>query len=161
VRAAPAVSCAMCTKRCAHEHTGPAENTRLSLRNGFTAYIMVVLVRRALLPPSPRRNEPAQLDASIRAPDHTTSPSASATFVFVTSAATASHRNVRDDGRRPLTGETGGVVRVICPTAQEEYFCFSGLTRFRKIRSDLPVVVICARGLRDCACVRGDAVTVI
>src|SRR3954467_2538821 len=33
--------------------------------------------------------------------NHTTSPSASATLVFVTSAATASHRNVRDDGRRP------------------------------------------------------------
>src|SRR5205085_11505186 len=53
MRAAPAVSCAMCTKRCAHEHTGPAENTRPSLRNGFTAYIVVVLVRRALLPPPP------------------------------------------------------------------------------------------------------------
>ncbi|MBN8988016.1 MAG: hypothetical protein J0H42_07220, partial [Rhizobiales bacterium] len=37
VRAAPAVSCASCTKQNAHEHTGPAENTRPSLRNGFTA----------------------------------------------------------------------------------------------------------------------------
>src|SRR3954471_22865720 len=41
--------------RCAHEHTGPAENTRPSLRNGFTAYVVVVLVRRALLPPSPTK----------------------------------------------------------------------------------------------------------
>ena len=38
VRAAPAISCAMCTKRCAHEHTGSAETLRPSLRNGFTAY---------------------------------------------------------------------------------------------------------------------------
>jgi len=38
VRAAPAVSCAMCTKECAHEHTGSAESIRPSLRNGFTAY---------------------------------------------------------------------------------------------------------------------------
>src|ERR1700682_1373766 len=38
MRAAPAVSCAMCTKRCAHEHTGSAEAIRHSLRNGFTAY---------------------------------------------------------------------------------------------------------------------------
>src|SRR5260370_6309910 len=38
VRAAPAVSCAMCTKRCAHEHTGSAVSIRPSLRNGFTAY---------------------------------------------------------------------------------------------------------------------------
>jgi hypothetical protein len=43
----------MCIKG-AHEHTGPAESIRPSLRNGFTAYIVVVLVRRALLPPSPR-----------------------------------------------------------------------------------------------------------
>src|SRR5213593_4635089 len=43
VRAAPAVSCAMCTKKCAHEHTGPAENTRPSLRNGFTAYSVLFL----------------------------------------------------------------------------------------------------------------------
>jgi hypothetical protein len=38
VRAAPAVSCAMCTKKCAHEHTGSAESIRPSLRSGFTAY---------------------------------------------------------------------------------------------------------------------------
>src|ERR1700712_1435378 len=38
VRAAPAVSRAVCTKQNAHEHTGSAENTRPSLRNGFTAY---------------------------------------------------------------------------------------------------------------------------
>ncbi len=38
MRAAPAVSCAVCTKRCAHEHTGSAEAIRHSLRNGFTAY---------------------------------------------------------------------------------------------------------------------------
>ena len=38
VRAAPAVSCARCTKKSAHEHTGSAEAVRHSLRNGFTAY---------------------------------------------------------------------------------------------------------------------------
>src|SRR5713226_4373617 len=38
VRAAPAVSCASCTRKCAHEHTGSAEALRHSLRNGFTAY---------------------------------------------------------------------------------------------------------------------------
>src|ERR1700675_49914 len=37
-RAAPAVSCAICTKESAHEHTGSAEAPRHSLRNGFTAY---------------------------------------------------------------------------------------------------------------------------
>jgi hypothetical protein len=38
VHAAPAVSCAKCAKRCAHEHTGTAEALRHSLRNGLTAY---------------------------------------------------------------------------------------------------------------------------
>jgi hypothetical protein len=38
MRAAPAVSCAIRTRNCAHEHTGPAESIRPSLRNGLTAY---------------------------------------------------------------------------------------------------------------------------
>ena len=38
VLAAPAVSCAMCTRKCAHEHTGTAGALRHSLRNGLTAY---------------------------------------------------------------------------------------------------------------------------
>src|ERR1700736_2676382 len=38
VRAAPAVSCAKCANKNAHEHTGSAEAIRPSLRNGFTAY---------------------------------------------------------------------------------------------------------------------------
>jgi hypothetical protein len=38
VRAAPAVSRAIVQNKTAHEHTGSAENTRPSLRNGFTAY---------------------------------------------------------------------------------------------------------------------------
>jgi hypothetical protein len=41
VRAAPAVSCAKWTKECAHEHTGSAEASRLSLRDGFTAYFVL------------------------------------------------------------------------------------------------------------------------
>ena len=41
VRAAPAVSCARCTRKSAHEHTGSAEALRHSLRNGFTAYAVL------------------------------------------------------------------------------------------------------------------------
>jgi hypothetical protein len=41
MHAAPAVSCANCTKENAHEHTGSAEALRHSLRNGFTAYIVL------------------------------------------------------------------------------------------------------------------------
>ena len=41
MRAAPAVSCASCTKICAHEHTGSAEALRRPLRSGFTAYAVL------------------------------------------------------------------------------------------------------------------------
>jgi hypothetical protein len=34
----------MCIKENAHEHTGSAEAVRPSLRNGFTAYIVLSLV---------------------------------------------------------------------------------------------------------------------
>src|ERR1700753_3879683 len=45
VRAAPAVSCALCIKKKgAHEHTGSAETLRPSLRNGFPAYAALSLV---------------------------------------------------------------------------------------------------------------------
>jgi hypothetical protein len=43
VLAAPAVSCAMNAKRCAHEHTGTAGALRHSLRNGLTAYAALSL----------------------------------------------------------------------------------------------------------------------
>src|SRR2546421_6616847 len=39
-------------KKCAHEHTGEAENIRHSLRNGFTAYNALPPVSHVLLPPS-------------------------------------------------------------------------------------------------------------
>ena len=46
VRAAPAVSRAICTKKSAHEHTGSAETLRPSPRNGLR-----------LIPCSPRRDQ--------------------------------------------------------------------------------------------------------
>src|SRR4051812_38918691 len=42
VLAAPAVSCAMCTRKCAHEHTGTAGAARHSLHSGFTAYFVLL-----------------------------------------------------------------------------------------------------------------------
>jgi hypothetical protein len=44
VRAAPAVSRAMCIEECAHEHTGSAETLRPPPRNGFTAYFALAPV---------------------------------------------------------------------------------------------------------------------
>jgi hypothetical protein len=66
VRAAPAVSCAMCIKRNAHEHTGSAETLRPSPRNGSTAYIALSLVNRSLLTPSPADHS-ADLTPAFRA----------------------------------------------------------------------------------------------
>src|SRR5947208_11542597 len=73
VRAAPAVSCAIAHKRCAHEHTGSAETLRPSLRGGFTAYFVLSPVNGSFatvvggIPP-------AHLTPAPRRQDHTTSP---------------------------------------------------------------------------------------
>src|SRR6266851_7820363 len=68
VRAAPAVSCAICTKECAHEHTGSAESIRPSLRNGFTAYNALSPVTGFLATVIPEKLASQKLDASIGAP---------------------------------------------------------------------------------------------
>jgi hypothetical protein len=69
VRAAPAISCANCTKECAHEHTGSAENTRPSLRNGLRL-ITCSSRRTAFLPPSPPGSFASrELDTSAAVPE--------------------------------------------------------------------------------------------
>jgi hypothetical protein len=74
VRAAPAVSCAMCTRKCAHEHTGPAEAIRLSLRDGFTAYFALSSVTGVLATVICGRLLPRNLAPAPGRQDHTTSP---------------------------------------------------------------------------------------
>src|ERR1700682_3873237 len=82
VRAAPAVSCAMCTKKCAHEHTGSAESIRPSLRNGFTAYSALSPVTGCFATVAPeKRLLLTNLTPASGRQDHTTSPSASAALV--------------------------------------------------------------------------------
>src|SRR5258705_13643485 len=68
VRAAPAVSCAICAKESAHEHTGPAEAIRLSLRDGFTVSFVLSPVTGLLPPSSLRSLLLAKLSASTGAP---------------------------------------------------------------------------------------------
>ena len=67
VRAAPAVSCAKCTKESAHEHTGSAEAIRPSLRSGFTAYFALSPVTGLCCHRHPRDTS-RELSASIGAP---------------------------------------------------------------------------------------------
>jgi hypothetical protein len=63
------------------------------MRNGFTAYFVPSLANGFLATIIRRKRWlPANLTPAPRRQDHTTSPYASATFVFVTSASTASHR---------------------------------------------------------------------
>jgi hypothetical protein len=101
----------------AYEHTGSAEASRPSLRNGFTTYIALSLVT-GLFATIASRNNPQDLTPASGRQNHTTSPSASVPFVNDTSASTASHRTFRDDREPPLlSGETGEVVALICPTA--------------------------------------------
>ncbi|MEA2808131.1 MAG: hypothetical protein QOJ17_2272 [Rhodospirillaceae bacterium] len=131
VRAAPAVSCAKCTKENAHEHTGSAETLRPSPRNGFTAYSALSPVT-GFLATVAMRIAPHNLTPASGRQDHTISPSASVPFVKGTSASTASHRAFRDDREPPLlSGETGGVKPLICPTTEAKYFSKGGWTGFR------------------------------
>jgi len=84
VRAAPAVSCATCTEEHAHEHTGPAESIRPSLRNGFNgllralpgARIPFATVISGLMdgPTRSGRQILRRLDTSNGCQDHTTWP---------------------------------------------------------------------------------------
>src|SRR5450756_2025335 len=80
VRAAPAVSCAKCTKGNAHEHTGSAEAVRPSLRNGFTAYNALSPVT-GFLATVASRIFPRDLMPAPGHQDHTPSPSAPGALV--------------------------------------------------------------------------------
>ena len=102
VRAAPAVSCAMCTKKCAHEHTGSAESIRPSLRNGFTAYSALSPVN-GLSCHRRHADRSAQLDASVGASGpHDFAVRVSVARLASQPASTASRTNVRDDRDTPL-----------------------------------------------------------
>ena len=90
VLAAPAVSCAMCTRKCAHEHTGTAGALRHSLRNGFTAYAALFPATNSSCHRHCRleaetirldRNSHRQLDTSNGCRNHTVLPYASAPYV--------------------------------------------------------------------------------
>src|SRR6266487_1830202 len=90
VHAAPAVSCAKCAKRCAHEHTGTVGTLRHSLRNGLTAYAALSLetnsscLHRCRLDGGSIRLDQLrhrQLNTSHGCQDHTVLPYASAPYV--------------------------------------------------------------------------------
>ena len=131
VRAAPAVSCANAyAKENAHEHTGSAEAVRPSLRNGFTAYIVLSPARPGLLVTVvPKKRELlANLTPAIGASGphdfavRVTRPSSKAQ-----SASTAPRPNVSDDGQRPLSRD--GMAR------NKQVIWVGSQGQFRKIRN--------------------------
>src|SRR3981189_1020713 len=126
-------------KKCAHEHTGEAENIRHSLRNGFTAYNALSPVSHVLLPPSTPTSERQ---------DHTSLPYALAARV---SRSLRVHRNsplVVTTADAPLGG-TGW--EEICHNSnfcKNEIFLIPGLdTRFRKSELICPSCQFAARRL--------------
>jgi hypothetical protein len=117
MRAAPAVSCAKYAQGSAHEHTGQRR------QSGFPCAVVYGLFRalpgdRALLPPSPLRNFLLKnLTPASGRQDHTASPSAPLAFVCRKLRVHRIPPRVRDDRDPPLSsGETRGVVELICPT---------------------------------------------
>jgi hypothetical protein len=103
VRAAPAVSCAKCANKDAHEHTGSAEAIRPSLRNGFTAYSALSPVTGLSCHRRLRKLPSANLTPASGRQDHTASPSARLVLSSAAPpASTASRLHVRDDCETPL-----------------------------------------------------------
>src|ERR1700738_795815 len=131
--------------RCARSRAWCVVNTRVShhghtgKRPAFPAQWFYSLYRalpgdRACLPPSPRRINPAKLDASVGA----SGPHDFAVRIRIARLATPtrpSHpaSNVRGDcAYAPLSGAGRlKLLAVICPTAQAKYFCKKGWTGFR------------------------------
>jgi len=130
VLAAPAVSRAKGRKKAAHEHTGTVGAVRHSLRNGFTAYI-VLSPENGSFASVIGGTPPANLTPAPRRQDHTTSPYASVTLVGRDISVHRISPHVRDDREAPLIRrETRGVMPLICPTARDEYFLGEGWTDF-------------------------------
>jgi hypothetical protein len=170
VHAAPTVSCAKVHKRNAHEHTGSAEAIRHSLRNGFTAYIVLspaigLSCHRHLAGygASARLglHTSARLDAGVEASGpHDFAVRCSAVRLRAQGIAHGSikpalrshlargrcrvHRipsRVNDDGQRPSVGRDGESYSLICISEKQKYFCERGWTTDHRTAA-----VICPSG---------------
>jgi hypothetical protein len=154
VRAAPAVSCARCTKQNAHEHTGSAEAVRPSPRNGFTAYNVLSPVTGLSCH---RRSREAvasrKLDTSVGVPGpHDFAVRVCTVRLSVLPRPSRPGPTFVTTAKRPSCGPGWReLVALICPTRKAEYFSLAGWTGF----SDLPVghrlpgfIQACRRALR-------------
>jgi hypothetical protein len=108
----------------AHEHTGLAEASRPSLRNGFTAYFALFPENGSFASVARKQlSLPSGLTPAPRRQNHTTSPYASATLVRHGIGVHRISPRVSDDGQRPSSrGETSAVMPLIWGKTEAEYF---------------------------------------
>ena len=145
MRAAPAVSCALMCKKCAHEHTGEAETLRPSLRNGFTVYSVLSLVtglschHRSRVTPqtwrqrrgvrTTRLHRPQQQRSSTRRDQLTSPKDRPATTLRANAvASTASRPAFVTIASRPSVGQDQIALFLLLPKRQ---------AKIRKIRNNL------------------------
>ncbi len=145
VRAAPAVSCAVCAQKRAHEHTGSAGASRPSLRNGFTAYFVLSPVNGSFATVI-MRILPHHLTPAPRRQDHTTSPYAWAAHVSRSSRVHRISPHVRDDGQRPSFAVRRADSITDLPDGASGIFLREGMDRLLR---DLPVGLKC-RSVSTC-----------
>src|SRR5690242_7994251 len=104
-------SCALA--KAAHEHTGSAEASRPSLRNGFTAYFALFPENGSFASVAPEQPSLLlDLTPAPRRQNHTTSPYASATLVSYGLRVHRISPRVSDDGQRP---SSRGEMAVLMP----------------------------------------------
>ena len=102
VLAAPAVSCAIVRKEQAHEHTGAAGAFRHSLRNGFTAYIVLSPENGSFASVAPEKLASRGLDASTATSGpHDFAVRFMRIRLFAHSTSTASHHTFVTIAKRP------------------------------------------------------------
>ena len=118
----------------AHEHTGSAETLRPSLRNGFTAYIVLSPARPGLFATVvPRKRElPRNLTPAIGASGpHDFAVRDRLRSSVANSASIASHRAFRDVRNAPLVGWDARNKQLSWVKNKAEYFSRRGWTGFR------------------------------
>src|SRR3982751_421668 len=136
VRAAPAVSCARCTSKNAHEHTGSAETLRPSPRNGFTAYSALSSVTGLFCHRRPREALASQeLDTSVGVSGpHDFAVRARLRSSFASIRVHRIPPHVRDDREPPLSsGETARAGSADLPDEESGIFFVRGLDRISVI----------------------------
>ena len=98
----------------AHEHTGSAEAVRPSLRNGFTAYIVLSPVNGFLATVAPKKLASQELDTSVEVSGpHDFAVRKRLRSSCANSTSIASHRACRDVRNAPLVGRDGVVVKCV------------------------------------------------